>query len=99
MAFIGDSGVGKTAIISRYIFSKFKNDYSSTIEDFYSTYIKLNQQSDASTEVSKTLRGSMGSNDYYRLDLVDTAGMDELNLVSRSTIKKCEGYVFVYDVN
>lgn len=41
----------------------------------------------------------MGSNDYYRLDLVDTAGMDELISIRGSSMKKCEGYVFVYDVN
>jgi GTPase SAR1 family protein len=42
VAFIGDSGVGKTSIITRHMFSKFTNDYNSTIEDFYSTIVKLN---------------------------------------------------------
>ena len=39
VAVIGDSGVGKTSIITRYMFSKFSGDYSSTIEDFYSTVV------------------------------------------------------------
>jgi len=42
VAVIGDSGVGKTSIITRYMFSKFSGDYSSTIEDFYSTVVKIN---------------------------------------------------------
>ncbi len=42
IAFIGESGVGKTSIITRHMFSKFTNDYSSTIEDFYSTMVRVN---------------------------------------------------------
>lgn len=45
VAFIGDSGVGKTSIITRYIFSKFSREYSSTIEDFHSTIVRLNSTS------------------------------------------------------
>lgn len=41
VAVIGDSGVGKTSLITRYIFTKFSSDYHSTIEDFYSIKIKL----------------------------------------------------------
>jgi GTPase SAR1 family protein len=39
IGFIGDSGVGKTAIINRFIFGKFKDSYSATIEDFYATLV------------------------------------------------------------
>lgn len=42
IAFIGESGVGKTSIITRHMFSKFTSDYSSTIEDFYSTIVRVN---------------------------------------------------------
>ncbi len=42
VALLGESGVGKTALITRYIFSKFSGNYSSTIEDFYSTLVRVN---------------------------------------------------------
>ncbi len=40
IALIGDSGVGKTAIMNRHISQRFIREYSSTIEDFYTTLVK-----------------------------------------------------------
>ena len=45
VAIIGDSGVGKTALVNRYLFQKFEKNHSSTIEDFYQTSVKLNSDS------------------------------------------------------
>eukprot|EP00347_Sterkiella_histriomuscorum_P019995 403339499 len=114
VAVIGESGVGKTSVITRHIFSKFRGEYSSTIEDFYSTFIRLNQidscittaASATNTAISleQTLtnyKTSLDSNDnqMVRLDLIDTAGLEELKLVRASSLKACDGYIFIYDVN
>ena len=44
IAVIGDSGVGKTSLLTQFIFSKFNPHYSSTIEDLYHTSLPLNDQ-------------------------------------------------------
>jgi small GTP-binding protein len=40
VALIGDSGVGKTTLIKRFLYSKFSTNHETTIEDFYQTPIK-----------------------------------------------------------
>jgi len=44
---------------------------------------------------SKTLRVS---GDEYQLELIDTAGQDELSIVSQSHSMNLDGYVLVYSV-
>jgi GTPase KRas protein len=41
VALVGDSGVGKSAMTSRFIYNKFYQDYTCTIEDFYKTRINI----------------------------------------------------------
>lgn len=43
IAIVGPSKVGKSAMICRFLFSKFYEQYSSTIEDSYSARLKYNE--------------------------------------------------------
>ena len=95
IAVIGESGVGKTSIITRYMFSKFTGDYSSTIEDFYSTVVRINNSEikPASFEYPVSVQY-----DQYKLDVVDTAGTDEFKSVRENSLKNKDGYIFVFHV-
>ncbi|CDW77935.1 small gtpase [Stylonychia lemnae] len=83
VAIIGDSGVGKTSLINRYIFHKFNTDYNSTIEDFYSIQIKLPK---TKNDPEKT----------YVLDLIDTAGLEEFSQVREKSLRDQSAFLFVY---
>ena len=107
VAVIGESGVGKTCIITRYMQSKFISDYSSTIEDFYSTQIKLtsysgDDQQTVSRNNSKQFERQKSNlyrrESYYQLEIVDTAGMDEFKNLRDASLREKEGFIFVYDV-
>ncbi|CDW73137.1 rab family gtpase [Stylonychia lemnae] len=104
VAILGESGVGKTQIITRNLFSKFSNDYSSTIEDFYSTLVRLN----SNVSTSQVLRNSNTTsqfnnsldqidNQLYKLNIVDTAGLEEFQGVRDHSLCQKDGYIFVYD--
>ena len=42
VAVIGDQAVGKSSLVTRFVFSKFPQHYTSTIEDLYSKTILPN---------------------------------------------------------
>lgn len=93
MAFVGDSGVGKTSIIKQHLFKQFQSDYNATIEDFYSTCVKV-------SDLDKESKNLLSNDDdfTYEFDIVDTAGLDEFKKVRESGIAKCDAYVFVYSL-
>jgi small GTP-binding protein len=84
IAIIGDSGVGKSSILCRHIHSKFNAEYTSTIEDFYTTMAKV--------------KGTDADDKWYELDIVDTAGLDEFQNVRQNSLCRKDGFVFVYDI-
>lgn len=84
IAVVGDSNVGKTALIQRYLFSRFSQDHATTIEDFYQTTVKLENSN---------------NDELYLMDIVDTAGVDEFKSVLITSVKQRDGYIFVYDFN
>lgn len=82
MALIGESSVGKSALIKRLTTNTFSRCYSSTLEEFHSTTLKL----------------SSNDQEDYILDIVDTAGLQEFrSALSASLKKKKDGYMFVYN--
>ena len=98
VAIIGDSGVGKSAIMNRQIAHKFEDAYSSTIEDFFTTMVKRTVapvKSDSQIENTTTAHTE---DQWLELDIVDTAGMDELKKVRDTAIKDKDAYIFVYSL-
>jgi small GTP-binding protein len=41
---LGGAGVGKTSILSRYLYNKFTDDYAPTVEEFYTKKLLLNDR-------------------------------------------------------
>jgi len=88
VAIIGDMGVGKTSIIKRHAWGRFDGEYFSTIEDFYTTMVKI----------EKTSMLSEKENQWCELDIVDTAGMEEFKKVRDVAIQGKDAYIFVYSL-
>eukprot|EP00347_Sterkiella_histriomuscorum_P002786 403366804 len=83
IAVIGESGVGKTSLINRYIFSKFSTDYNSTIEDFYTTRVQIIPKNESQPR-------------NFTMELVDTAGLEELQQLRAGSLKDQDGYIFMF---
>lgn len=45
LVLLGDSGVGKSAIACRYLFRKFRREYSVTLEDTYNKKVTIDDES------------------------------------------------------
>lgn len=60
---VGDGGVGKTSIIVRYVKDTFTQGYEPTLEDNYSTKIKVDDNHDLEVEIADTA----GQEDYSAL--------------------------------
>ena len=81
---VGNSGVGKTCIITRYKSNKFNFEHISTIGvDFITKTLKI--------EYKK-------STVNVKLQLWDTAGQERFRAVSRSYYKDSDYIIFVYDI-
>ena len=77
---IGDSNVGKTSIIRRYIYNVF--------EDYILSTIGL-------TFCFKEIILKNGTN--IKLKLVDTAGQEKYNALTKSYFKNVDGVLFIFD--
>ena len=79
---LGDSGVGKTSILFRYIFDKFDNQNLPTLgASFKSKVISLPQCQD----------------EQIKLNLWDTAGQEKFKSLTRMYYQDAEAAVVVYD--
>ena len=79
---IGDTGVGKTSILFRYVYGKFENSMSSTFgAGFKSKEVPYNN-----------------SGDCIRLNLWDTAGQEKYDAVTKMYFKNAEAAIIVYDI-
>lgn len=63
LVIVGDGGVGKTSIITRYIKDKFTQGYEPTLEDNYTTKIKISDTETLEVEIADTA----GQEDYKPL--------------------------------
>lgn len=78
---LGDSGVGKTSILFRYIFDKFDNSNLPTLgASFKSKTIPLPSE-----------------NSQIKLNLWDTAGQEKFKSLTRMYYQEAEAAIIVYD--
>ena len=81
---LGDSGVGKTSIIYRYVKNKFDDNNSSTLGiNFSYKEIKLNNKDKI----------------ILKLKLVDTAGQEKYKALAKSYFKNVDVVLFVFSMN
>ena len=79
---VGDSTVGKTSIIRRYIFGQFKNDTMSTIGVNFS-YKEV----------------AIDDKNKIKLKLIDTAGQEKYQSLSKSYFKNADCVLFIFALN
>ena len=79
---IGDVGVGKTSILTRYIFGKFSNEMASTLgASFKTKQVIVDEQ-----------------NNIVKLNIWDTAGQERYDALTKMYFKGAQAAVVVYDV-
>lgn len=79
---VGDSGVGKTAILNKFANGSFDDLYSSTIGvDFKSKILK-----------------ATGTNISVKLQIWDTAGQERFRSITNSFYRGSDYIILVYDV-
>ena len=82
---IGDSGVGKTSIVSRLISNKFPTSYNLTIGvDYDTANITINDENNSPLSV--------------KLQIWDTAGQENFNAITTAYYRGVIGAVIVFDV-
>ncbi|XP_061343967.1 ras-related protein RABH1b-like isoform X2 [Gastrolobium bilobum] len=87
LVFLGDQSVGKTSIITRFMYDKFDNTYQATIGiDFLSKTMYLED---------RTVRLQLW---FHKLALGDTAGQERFRSLIPSYIRDSSVAVIVYDV-
>ena len=79
---LGNSGVGKTSIIKRYVYNIFETDNMATIGINFS-FKELTQK----------------KKKKVKLKLIDTAGEEKYQSLSKSYYKNAEGVLFVFDLS
>ena len=82
LVFIGDSGVGKTAIISRFIKGTFENNYDST---------------NGATFANKKIEYKE-KNIILQFDIWDTAGQEKFKSLTKFFYKDAGIAILVYDI-
>ena len=82
LVFVGDSGVGKTCIISRFIHGTFDSNQIST---------------DGASYASKTI-DVPGSDEGFTFDIWDTAGQERYKSLARIFFKGAKLAILVYDI-
>ena len=82
---IGDSNVGKTSILFRYVFDKFDDQSMPTLGAGFKT-----------KEVA--IKNKLGQEERVKLNLWDTAGQEKFDSLTKMYFKGAEGAIIVYDV-
>ena len=81
---LGNSGVGKTSIIKRYVFNQFDQNTISSIGVIFSF---------------KDVPIKNDENKIVKLKLIDTAGEEKYRSLSKSYYKNAEAVLFVFSLN
>ena len=79
---VGDTGVGKTSIIERYINDKYDENQKTTLVSSY-TFKKI--------DIKKY-------NKSVSLDIWDTAGQEKYMSINKNLFQKVEGIILMYDI-
>ena len=82
LVFVGDSGVGKTCIISRFVQGTFTNNIASTMGASYAT---------KSVEIPEI-------NKNFTFDIWDTAGQEKYKALAKFFFQGAKMAVLVYDI-
>ena len=82
---VGDSSVGKTSILFRFVFDKFDEHNLPTLGAGFKTQVVPFTKPD----------GSSGST---KLNLWDTAGQERFDALTKMYFKQAEAAIIVYDV-
>lgn len=83
---IGDSGVGKTAIMLQYADNTFSETFITTVGiDYKYKYMKMKDE-------------ETGKMENIRLEIWDTAGQERFKAITRSYLRGAEGILLVYDI-
>jgi len=83
---VGDSNVGKTCLLSRFLDKQFKQDHDTTIGvDFGSKIININMNNELNIPI--------------KLQIWDTAGQERFKSIIRSYYKGSIGVILVYDIS
>ncbi|KAK8570505.1 hypothetical protein V6N13_128553 [Hibiscus sabdariffa] len=93
LVFLGDQSVGKTSIISRFMYDKFDNNYQALISEICLSFV--NQATIGIDFLSKTM---YLEDRTVRLQLWDTAGQERFRSLIPSYIRDSSVAVIVYDV-
>lgn len=81
---IGNSGVGKSCIVNRFISDEYSDEIESTIGvEFGAKVIKLQEE---------------GKNLNVKLQIWDTAGQETFQSITRSYYRSAAGALLVYDI-
>ncbi|KAJ3681765.1 hypothetical protein LUZ60_014338 [Juncus effusus] len=96
LVFLGDQSVGKTSIITRFMYDKFDNTYQIIISQFLLPFFFINIQATIGIDfLSKTM---YLEDRTVRLQLWDTAGQERFRSLIPSYIRDSSVAVIVYDV-
>ena len=82
LVFVGDSGVGKTCIITRYVQGIYKDNVASTMGASYAT---------KTIEIPET-------NQTFTFDIWDTAGQEKYKALAKFFFQGAKMAVLVYDI-
>ncbi len=98
MVATGDSGVGKTALLTRFADDSFVDGWLSTIGvDFRIKYIEIMDYVDANDPHVATTPPPATKNKLARLELWDTAGQERFKSIVRQYYRGAYGVMLVYD--
>ncbi|CAL9051722.1 unnamed protein product [Musa banksii] len=108
LVFLGDQSVGKTSIITRFMYDKFDNTYQVDLRSLFTFVLLLETRDQASSCSCSTNPATIGidflSKTMYledrtvRLQLWDTAGQERFRSLIPSYIRDSSVAVIVYDV-
>ena len=97
---IGDSLVGKTSIIQRYVNNQFQDQEPTIGVDYHKKVISLE-----SSKMPDSFKGSMNDDAHLdkimeniKLSLHDTAGQERFRNVTRSYYRNADAVLIVYDI-